>query len=342
MTSTGTTSRFVRVHPEVADALASGRPVVALETAAVTHGLPRAPVAKLPRHFASIAAPVREAFAGRAANAALGRALAAAVRAEGAVPATIGVLRGTLVIGLTDAEVDELAEMREVRKISSRDVPAACAQAASGGTTVAGTILACGLATPAPIRIFATGGIGGVHRGYAERPDISADLAEIRDGGLMVVTAGAKSILDVPATVEMLDTLGVPTIGYRTGDFPLFLSRGSSELRTSGMAHDDADAARIFAVHRGLLPSRGMLLCVPPPESDALPHEMMEHAIAEGLARCARDGIAGPEVTPVLLAAVADATRGESLATNLAVLVHNAQVAARVAIACAAPTLKHA
>jgi pseudouridine-5'-phosphate glycosidase len=327
---------FVRVHPEVADALATGRPVVALETAAVTHGLPRAPVSKLPKHFDAAPASVRAAFDGRAANAALGRALAAAVRAEGAVPATVGMLHGRLVIGLTDDEVDLLAAMREVRKISSRDVPAACAQGASGGTTVAGTILACGRATPKPISIFATGGIGGVHRGYAERPDISADLLEIRDGGVLVVTAGAKSILDVPATVEMLDTLGIATIGYGTGDFPLFLSRGSSALRTSGTARDAREAARIHAAHRTIMPTRGMLLCVPPPESDALPRETMEAAIAEGLSRCAREGVTGPDVTPVLLATAAEATGGETLATNLAVLVHNAQVAARVAHAAAA------
>lgn len=329
---------FVRIDPEVRDALASGRPVVALETAAVTHGLPREEVRRLPKYFGEPSVPetVRAAFRGRAANAALGHALVAAVRAEGAVPATVGMLRGELVIGLSSAELEELAAMREVRKISSRDVPAACADRASGGTTVAGTILACRSAEPERIRIFATGGIGGVHRGYAERPDISADLLEIRDGGTLVVSAGAKSILDVPATVELLDTLGVPTVGLGTGHFPLFLSHGTPALRTSAEARDAGAAAAIFAAHRSFYPDRGMLLCVPPPAHDALPVERMELAIGEGLAQCSRDGIHGPDVTPVLLSAVARATEGASLATNLAVLVHNAQVGARVAVACAA------
>ncbi len=322
---------FIRVHPEVREALAARRPVVALETAAVTHGLPREELTRFPRYFDTVAPTVREAFRGRPANAALGRALAAAVRAEGAVPATVGMMHGKLVIGLTDDEVDELAAMRSVRKISSRDVAAAHVDGASGGTTVAGTILACRLSTPTRIRVFATGGIGGVHRGYAQRPDISADLLEIRDGGTMVVTAGAKSILDVPATLEMLDTLGVATVGYGTGHFPLFLSAGTSALRTSAEARDARSAAFIFAAQQAIASERGMLLCVPPPASDALPTELMEAAIAEGLATCARGGVTGAEVTPVLLAAVAKATSGTSLATNLAVLVHNAQVGAHVA-----------
>jgi pseudouridine-5'-phosphate glycosidase len=328
----------VRTHPEVADAIASGRPVVALETAAVTHGLPREPATLLPRTFdePGFPAEVRAAFAGRPANAALGRALAAAVRAEGAVPATVGFLRGTLVVGLSDDEVDELAELREVRKISARDAGAAHAAGASGGTTVAGTILACRLARPRPIEVFATGGIGGVHRGYAERPDISADLLAIRDGGTLVVTAGAKSILDLAATVELLDTLGVPTAGLGTRFFPRFLSEGDASLLVENAARDAADAAGIYRAQRAYTPERGMLLCVPPPALDALPVERMERAIAEGLARCERDGVRGPDVTPVLLAAVAEATEGRSLATNLAVLVQNARVGARVAQALAA------
>lgn len=328
-------SDFIRMHPEVADALASGRAVVALETAAVTHGLPREELAHFPKFFDTVDASVRAAFHRRPANAALGRALAAAVRAEGAVPASVGMLDGKLVIGLTDEEVDLLAEMRDVRKLSSRDVAAACVDRASGGTTVAGTILACRLATPRRIRVFATGGIGGVHRGYVQRPDISADLMEIRDGGTAVVTAGAKSILDVPATVELLDTLGIATVGYGTEHFPLFLSVGSPLLRTSSTARDASHAASILSAQQALIPNRGMLLCVPPPASDALPIETMERAIATGLAECALRGVTGPEVTPVLLAAVAKATGGTSLATNLAVLVHNAQVGARVAICMA-------
>lgn len=331
-------SAHLRIHPEVADALSSGRPVVALETAAVTHGLPREPARILPRLFETPGFPtaVRDAFAGRAANAALGRALAAAVRSEGAVPATVGFLHGQLVIGLTDDEVDELAELRGVRKISARDAGPAHAAGASGGTTVAGTILACGLATPRPIEVFATGGIGGVHRGFADRPDISADLLAIRDGGTLVVTAGAKSILDLAATVELLDTLGVPTAGLGTTAFPRFLSPGDASLSVETDAVDAAGAARLFRAQRLFTPTRGMLLCVPPPGTDAIPADRMERAIAEGLARCERENVTGPDVTPVLLAAVAEATGGRSLATNLAVLVENARVGARVAHALVA------
>ena len=201
----------------------------------------------------------------------------------------------------------------------------------NGGTTVAGTLLACKLALPSPIRVFATGGIGGVHRGYGQRPDISADLMEIRDSGVLVVTAGAKSILDLPATVEMLDTLGVPMLGLATPFFPRFLSAGNAELRVNMEVQNESEAAQAFASHRTLQPARGMLLCVPPIARFALPLETMERAIADGLAECQRDDVRGPEVTPVLLAAVARATMGASLATNLAVLLNNARVGARVA-----------
>lgn len=332
------TNEFVRIAPEVHDALAEGRAVVALETAAVTHGLPREPMASPPRYALDPTTPhaVRAVFAADcAANLALGRALAAAVRAEGAVPATVGMLRGRLVIGLTDEELRELAEMRDVHKIAARDAAPVAARGGSGGTTVAGTLLACSLAhahgKSAPIRIFATGGIGGVHRGFAERPDISADLVALRETPTLVVSAGAKSILDLPATVELLDTLGVPLVGLGTPFFPRFLAEGSPDLRVHASAADEHEAAAIFAAHRAFLPTRGMLLCVPPPSAYALDAARMEAAIAEGLEEASRRGVTGPEVTPVLLSAVARASAGQSLDTNLAVLIHNARVAARVA-----------
>jgi pseudouridine-5'-phosphate glycosidase len=337
-TASVSNSELVRIAPEVEAALAEGRAVVALETAAVTHGLPREPMAAPPRYALDPATPheVRAVFAADCpANLALGRALAAAVRAEGAVPATVGMLRGKLVIGLDDDELRELAEMREVHKVAARDAALVAARGGSGGTTVAGTLLACGLAhargVPAPIRIFATGGIGGVHRGFAERPDISADLVALRETPTLVVSAGAKSILDLPATVELLDTLGVPLVGLRTPYFPRFLAEGSPALRVNATAADEHEAAAMFAAHRAFLPTRGMLLCVPPPAEYALAAESMESAIAEGLAEAARRGVTGPEVTPVLLSAVARASAGMSLDTNLAVLIQNARVAARVA-----------
>jgi pseudouridine-5'-phosphate glycosidase len=325
-------SGFVRISAEVRDALAMGRAVVALETAAVTHGLPREPLASMPAYLADPATPaaIRACFAdGSPAHLALGRALAAAVRAEGAVPAVVGVLRGQLVVGLADDELRELGSMREVTKVAARDAALVAARGGSGGTTVAGTLLAC---RHAKLPVFATGGIGGVHRGYAERPDISADLLAIRETGTLVVTAGAKSILDLPATVEMLDTLGVPLVGLQTPFFPRFLSPGNASLRVNIEAADEVDAARLFAAHRAMHDARGMLLCVPPLAAHALPEEVMERAIARGLAECAREGATGPDVTPILLAAVARASEGASLATNLAVLIHNARVGARVAL----------
>jgi pseudouridine-5'-phosphate glycosidase len=154
----------------------------------------------------------------------------------------------------------------------------------------------------------------------------------IRETGTLVVTAGAKSILDLPATVEMLDTLGVPLVGLQTPYFPRFLSAGNAGLKVNTEAADEADAARLFAAHRAMHDARGMLLCVPPLAKYALPAEVMERAISQGLAECAREGATGPDVTPILLAAVARASGGASLATNLAVLIHNARVGARVAL----------
>ena len=330
-------NRFVRIAPEVADALSAGKPVVALETAAVTHGLPREPLATMPPYLADPAtpAPVRAAFDGNPAHLGLGLALAAAVRAEGATPAVVGVLRGQLVVGLTADELRELASMHEVTKVSARDAALVAARGGSGGTTVAGTLLACRFAK---LPVFATGGIGGVHRGYAERPDISADLMAIRETGTLVITAGAKSILDLPATVEMLDTLGVPLVGLGTPYFPRFLSAGNAELKVNIEARDEADATTLFAAHRAMHDARGMLLCVPPLAKYALPAETMERAIAHGLAECARQGATGPDVTPILLSAVARASGGASLATNLAVLIHNARVGARVALHLATQT----
>jgi pseudouridine-5'-phosphate glycosidase len=327
-------ARGIRIAPEVRDALASGEAVVALETAAVTHGLPREPLASLPPYLVDVDTPaaVRACFAGGvAANRALGHALAAAVRAEGAVPATVGMLGGELVIGLTSDQLDELAECRDARKLSAREIPLSAARGESGGTTVAGTLLACARAEPAPIRVFATGGIGGVHRGFAERPDVSADLNAIRGTPTLVVTAGAKSILDLPATVEVLDTLGVPLVGLRTPYFPRFLSAGSPELRVNIEARDEHDAARLFESHLAMRGDCGMLLCVPPLARFALEPAIMESAIRAGLEECSRIGAHGPDVTPVLLAALAQATGGASLATNLAVLIHNARIGARVA-----------
>jgi pseudouridine-5'-phosphate glycosidase len=333
--------RGIRIAPEVRDALASGGAVVALETAAVTHGLPREPLATLPPYLLDPETPaaVRAAFGGGiAANRALGHALAAAVRAEGAVPATVGMLRGELVIGLTSAELDELAAMRDARKLSAREIPLAAARGESGGTTVAGTLLACARAEPAPIRVFATGGIGGVHRGWTGRPDVSADLQAIARHRVCVVSAGAKSILDLPATLEALDTLGVPTLGFGTPHFPRFLTRGDASLPVREVPASAAEVARILDLHwtappRGLGRAQGVLLCVDPPEEHALPLDEIEPIIAAEVEHARERGIAADRVTPALLAAIASRSAGRSVEANVAALLQNASVAAAIAVA---------
>ncbi len=328
--------KVIRTHEEVSDALAKGRAVVALETAAVTHGLPRSPLGQSPLALddARFDATVRSAFdPTMAVNRALAHASAAAVRSTGAIPAVVGMLRGELVIGMTSAELDELAEAKPVTKVSLRDISDLAVRRAHGGTTVAATLFACAHANPQPIRYFATGGIGGVHRGWNTTPDISADLMQLARTGVAVVCAGAKSILDLDATLEALDSLSVPVVGLNTEFFPRFLCEGAPPLGVSAVAKSTDAAAELAAIHFQLRPHAGMLICAPPPAALALPLAEMEEAIQTGLRRAADQGARGPEVTPVLLQAVAEATHGRSLEANLAVLLQNALLAGQIAVA---------
>jgi len=331
----------IRTSNEVQTALHEGRAVVALETAAVTHGLPRYPLGQTPLCLDDprYDADVRAAFSlSMPINSALAHTSAAAVRSTGAIPAVVGMLRGELVIGMTSAELDELAEAKPVTKVSTRDIADVALRRGHGGTTVAATLFACMHATPSPIRFFATGGIGGVHREWNVQPDISADLLQLATSGVAVICAGAKSILDLDATLEALDSLSVPTVGIATEFFPRFLCKGAAPLRVSTTVQHPAHAAQFAALHFALRPNAGLLFCVPPPAALALPLQEMEAAIREGLACAAAMGARGPEVTPVLLQAVSDATRGRSLETNLAVLVQNALIAGQIAVAAATPT----
>ncbi len=326
----------IRTHEEVQDALRDGRAVVALETAAVTHGLPRFPLGRLPLALddARFDESVRRAFSPTMAiNRALGHAAAAAVRSTGAIPAVVGMLRGQLIVGMTSAELDELADAKPVTKVSLRDIADVSVRRGHGGTTVAATIFACTNATPKPIRYFATGGIGGVHRGWSITPDISADLLQIANNGIAVVCAGAKSILDLEATLEALDSLSVPVVGLGTEFFPRFLCEGAAPLGVSARADSTGAAAELVTTHLRLRPNAGLLLCAPPPTALALPLAEMEMAIQSGLERAREVGARGPEVTPVLLQAVADATRGRSLEANLAVLLQNALIAGQIGVA---------
>ncbi len=297
--------QYLRVAPAVAAALAAGRPVVALESTVIAHGLPRP------------------------ANVEVALAMQAAIRAEGATPATVALLDGQIVVGLSEEEIARLGEEPGVWKASRRDLAAALARPATAATTVAGT-LAC--ATLAGVRVFSTGGIGGAHRGAASSFDISADLPELARAPVVTVCAGAKAILDLPLTLEYLETQGVPVIGYQTDELPAFYTRESG-LRVPHRADSPAEVAAMASAqwHSGL--GGGLLVTVPIPQQYALPQAQVDVAVGQALTEAAAAAIAGPRLTPWLLARVAELTGGESVAANRALLLNNAAVAARIAVA---------
>ncbi|WP_242341433.1 MULTISPECIES: pseudouridine-5'-phosphate glycosidase [Anaeromyxobacter] len=302
----------LRIAEEVREALAAGRPVVALETSVVAQGLP-------PPHNLDAA-----------------RRCAAAVRAGGAVPAAVAVLDGRIVVGASDQELARLADpSRPAAKAAVRDLAALLAAGRDAGTTVSAT---AAVAVRARIPVFATGGIGGVHRIPDGEPaagaaDVSADLGELARSPVCVVCAGPKAILDVPATAEALETLGIPVLGWRTSELPAFYSEASG-VPLEHRVEDGAGAARVLAMHWGGLGRReGVVLAIPPPE--AVPREVIEAAIAAALADARDRGVRGKAVTPFLLEAVARATHGRARAANVALLERNAGVAAEVAAALA-------
>lgn len=287
---------------EVLNALKEKKPLVGLETAVVTHGLPYP------------------------TNVELAQAMENVIRQEGAVPATVGVLGGKAQIGMNQEDILLLAQDRDVIKVSRRDFARAAARKLNGGTTVAGTITALHLAG---IQVFATGGIGGVHR---EAPfDISADLPTLAQTPVLVVCAGAKSILDLPATLEMLETLSVPVIGYQTSLFPAFFSR-SSGLPVTASVEDPQEAALLSRAHWEMGIESAVLLAVPPPMQDALPEDLMNQVVDQALTEAAQNGIHGQGVTPYLLKRVSELTGKASLTANLGLLLNNARVAARTAV----------
>ncbi|MCC6305620.1 MAG: pseudouridine-5'-phosphate glycosidase [Rhodobacteraceae bacterium] len=297
----------IDLAPEVTAALAGGRPVVALESTIIAHGLPRP------------------------GNLAAARALEDEVRAGGAVPATIAVLDGRLRVGLDTAGLERLATDTRLAKLSRADLAATLAAGGSGATTVAATMIA---AAAAGIEVFATGGIGGVHRGAEASFDVSADLEELARTPVCVVASGAKAILDLPKTLERLETLGVPVIAVGQDDFPAFWSRESGIA--APLRRDDAGAiAAAFRMRRALGIAGGQLVANPVPAAFALPRAEVEAAVAAALAAAAAGGIAGKAVTPFLLAEVGRATGGRALAANLALVHANARLAARIAAALA-------
>jgi len=291
------THSFLRILPEVQQALDTGGPVVALESSVFAQGLP------VPHN--------RDA-----AERMLG-----AVRRQSAVPAITAVANGVPTIGLESDELERFLERDGVRKVSARDVPAAVAQRADGATTVAASLM---LASATTIAVFATGGIGGVHR---DAPfDESADLVELARTPMLVVCAGAKSILDLPATWERLETLGVPVIGYQTDEFPGFFT-AETGIRLGATATTIEEIVSMFRTHRALGRSQAVLVVQPPPAAHALPRARVEAAVDEAQRDARQNGIRGAAVTPFLLAAVTRLTDGSSLTANVALLEQNAALA---------------
>lgn len=294
----------LRISPPVAEALDAGRPVVALESTIITHGLPRP-------HNLKVANDVQ-----------------AIVTAAGAVPATIAVMHGELRIGLGPADLETLAGASDVRKLSRADLGIALAQGATGSTTVSATMIG---ARVAGIKVFATGGIGGVHRGADTTFDISADLQELAQTPVTVVAAGAKAILDLPKTLEVLETLGVPVIGYRTDRFPALWFRDSG-LPVPQRMDTTADIAKAHLMRAALGLPGGQLVTNPIPEAAALPAGEIESAITAALQAASAGGITAKAVTPFVLDRVLAHTEGRSLIANIALVKNNAQLAAEIAI----------
>jgi pseudouridine-5'-phosphate glycosidase len=304
---TDASSLPVSFSAEVAAAKASGTPIVALESTIITHGMP---------------------YPG---NLEMAESVEQIIRSEGAVPATIAVIKGQLHIGLDQAELHALAQTPDAMKLSRADLAFAISEGRTGATTVAATMIA---AARGGIHVFATGGIGGVHRKAEESFDISADLEELSRTPVIVVCAGAKAILDVPKTLEVLETKGVPVVTLGQDDFPAFWSR-SSGLK-SPLRLDSADRIAAFQRAREAFGiAGGMLIGNPVPERNKIPSSEMEGYITEALARADAKGIVGKAVTPFLLASIFEITEGRSLTTNIALVENNARVAAKIAVALA-------
>ena len=297
-------NKYLDIAPEVQQALAEGRPVVALESTIISHGMP------YPRNVET-ALLVEET-----------------IRLNGAVPATIAIIGGRLKAGLSREEIEHLGKAgRNVAKASRRDLPALVARGVDGATTVATTMI---IAHMAGIQIFATGGIGGVHRGAEFTMDISADLEELAQTPVMVVCAGAKSILDLGLTLEYLETKGVPVIGYGTEELPAFYTRKSG-FSVDYRVDSPCALADIFAAQRALEYKGGMLVTNPIPEEYSMDKKVIDEAIEEALKEAEKEGIRGKETTPFLLAKVVELTGGDSLESNIKLVLNNAKIAALTA-----------
>lgn len=293
---------LLSIAPEIATAIRDNQPVVALESTVIAHGLPR---------------PENLQTAHR---------LQQVVRELGGIPATIAIIEGKLKVGLNDHELKLLAEEDNIKKISTRDIPLAVAQGWNGATTVASSVW---IAHRAGIKVFATGGIGGVHRGSL--PDISADLPELARTPIVVVCSGAKIVLDLPATREWLETHAVTVVGFQCDELPAFYSRGSG-LRVDARAGTPSDVARIFRAQRTLGIESALLVGVPVPDEFEVSAEQLQLVLDSALKNAERNGIAGPDLTPFLLTQMAERSGGATLRANIALLENNVRVAAAIAI----------
>ncbi len=296
---------LLEVTPEIGAALAAGRPVVALESTIISHGMP------YPQ------------------NVEMARNVEAVIRRGGAVPATIAMMNGKIKIGLTEADLLALARADDVVKVSRRDMADVIAKRKMGATTVAATMICAAMAG---IKFFVTGGLGGVHRGYQDTLDASADLEELANSDVTVICAGAKAILDLPRTMEYLETKGVPVIGYGTDYLPAFYSKDSA-IKLRHRADSAAEVAALVHSKDLLGLKGGLLVTVPVPDEHSMAHELIDGIIDEALAEANAAQIEGKDVTPFLLAKIVEKTDGASLKTNIELVYNNAKVGA--AIACA-------
>lgn len=295
---------YLDIKPEVLEALNEGKAVVALESTIISHGMPYPENVETAKKVEEI------------------------VRNEGAVPATIAILNGRIKVGLNDEELEYLGKSRNVVKTSRRDIPFVIAKKLDGGTTVAATMI---IASLAGIKVFATGGIGGVHRNAQETFDISADLQELASTNVAVVCAGPKSILDIGLTLEYLETNGVPVIGFKTDELPAFYTRKSG-FKVDYRVNTAEELAKAIKTKWDLGLNGGLVIGNPIPEEYEINHEIINKAIDEAVEEAERIGIKGKEITPFLLSKVKDITKGDSLKANIQLVYNNAKVASQIAI----------
>lgn len=296
--------KYLSITPEIEEALKNGTPVVALESTILSHGMPY---------------PENLEFAHKVEE---------VIRAEGAIPATMAVIGGKLKVGLNSEELEIMCRAENVGKMSRRDIPVYLATGKTGATTVATTML---IASLAGIRVFATGGIGGVHRGGENTMDISADLQEFANTPVAVVTAGAKQILDIGRTLEYLETFGVPVLGFRTDEFPAFYCR-TSGYKLDYCCQDEEEVAKIMNTKWELGMKGGLVIGNPIPEEYALDFNEMEEVINNAIKLADEKHIRGKNITPFLLATIKDMTKGVAFASNVQLALNNAKIAARIAV----------